>query len=167
MSEFSLKKMHADSVPTALKKAEHYRLLNEPRQAESICRDILEVDPNHRAAIITLVLALTDQFGSDTARLTREATRLLERIPDEYDLAYYSGLVCERRATAHLESLSPVSRGSAYDWYTRAMEFYEQAEARRQPGNDDALLRWNTCARIMMQHGLEQRHEPAGDLPLE
>src|SRR5687768_15181480 len=58
MSDMTLKKMHADAVPAALKKAEHYRLLNEPMQAESICRDILEVDPGHKQAIITLVLAL-------------------------------------------------------------------------------------------------------------
>ena len=67
----------------------------------------------------------------------------------------------------HLESRSPVGSGSAYDWYSRAMEFYEQAEARRQAGNDDALLRWNTCARIIMQHRLEPAQEPVSDLPLE
>jgi len=167
MTEFSLKKLHADAVPGALKRAEHYRLLNEPRQAESICRDILAIEPDHRQAIITLVLALTDQFGTDTVRLTREANTLLERVTDEYDRAYYSGLVCERRATAHLEALSPGSRGWAYDWYAKAMGFYEQAEARRAAGNDDALLRWNTCARIIMQNRLEPAHETAGELPLE
>lgn len=167
MAEFHLKKMHADSVAAALKKAEHYRLLNEPRQAESICRDILEVEPANRQATITLVLALTDQFASDTVRLTREAQQLLDGIKDEYDHAYYSGLVCERRATAHLESLSPGSSSRAYDWYTKAMAFYEQAEKRRQAGNDDPLLRWNACARIMMQNRLEPAHETVGELPLE
>ncbi|MEE2900476.1 MAG: hypothetical protein VX815_18600, partial [Gemmatimonadota bacterium] len=60
MSE--LKPLSADAVPVALAKAEHYRLLNEPEEAESICIDILEVDPEHQKALINLLLARTDQF---------------------------------------------------------------------------------------------------------
>jgi hypothetical protein len=29
------------------------------------------------------------------------------------------------------------------------MSWYERAEAIRPPGNDDAILRWNTCARLI------------------
>jgi len=29
----------------------------------------------------------------------------------------------------------------------------------RPPGNDDALLRWNACARIIMGNGLAPRSE--------
>lgn len=163
MSEFELKRIHKDSVPAALKKAEHYRLLNEPRQAESICRDILEVEPDHKQALITLVLALTDQFGTETVRRSDQARELVNRITDEYERVYYSGLVCERRATAHLESSSPGSDGWAYDWYRAAMEFYEKAEAKRPAGNDDAALRWNTCARIIMSNDLR----PAPHIPDE
>ena len=32
------------------------------------------------------------------------------------------------------------------------MELFEQAEALRPPGNDDALLRWNACARMLNRH---------------
>jgi hypothetical protein len=161
---FELKKLHADAVPSALKKAEHYRLLNEARQAESICRDVLEVEPGHKQALITLALALSDQFGGETARLAGEAMRLLEKVPDDYERWYYSGLVLERRATSYLDSRAPGTSGWAYDWYRQAMDLYERAEERRPPGNDDAILRWNTCARIIMQRGLqpseETRHEP-------
>jgi hypothetical protein len=31
------------------------------------------------------------------------------------------------------------------------MAGYEKAEALREPGNDDAVLRWNTCARLIMR----------------
>ena len=39
-----------DAVPAALEKAEHYRLLNEPEEAESICVDVLEVEPDDQQA---------------------------------------------------------------------------------------------------------------------
>jgi hypothetical protein len=41
------------------------------------------------------------------------------------------------------------------------MRHYEEAEAIRPPGNDDALLRWNTCARMMNSKGVHPRiYEP-------
>ena len=55
MSE--LKSLHKDAIPAALEKAERYRLLNEPGEAESICLDILHVDPENQQAIVTLLLA--------------------------------------------------------------------------------------------------------------
>ena len=164
---FELKKLHKEAVPSALKKAEHYRLLNEPRQAESICRDILEIEPDNGQARIVLALSLTDQFGSETARLAGEAMRLLEQVPDKYERSYYSGLVCERRATSYLDSLSPGTTGWAYDWFRQAMDWYEKAEEMRPAGNDDALLRWNTCARIIMQRRLEPVEEQAREPVLE
>ena len=57
-----LKQLHKDAIPAALEKAERYRLLNEPGEAESICLDILAVDPDNQRAIITLLLAFTDRF---------------------------------------------------------------------------------------------------------
>lgn len=167
MSEFELKKLHQDSVPAALQRAQHYRLLNEPRQAESICRDILAVEPDNAQALITLVLALTDQFASDTVRRANEASELLKNLPDAYERSYYQGLVYERRATAHLESSTPGVSGWAHEWYQHAMDCYQAAESKRPAGNDDALLRWNTCARIIMQQKLEARREQREDVPLE
>jgi hypothetical protein len=165
--KFELKRLNRDALPAALKKAEHYRLLNEPLQAESICRDILEVDATHHQALITLALALTDQFESETARKAGEARKLLERVPDEYERNYYTGLICERRATAYLQSGMPGTVGWAYDWYRQAMDWYEKAERVRPSGNDDALLRWNACARIIMQKNLEPVQEQVVETALE
>ena len=39
----------------------------------------------------------------------------------------------------------------AYEWLREAMDWYEKAEAIRPAGNDDALLRWNACARLIMR----------------
>ena len=165
--EFELKKLHRDALPGALKKAEHYRLLNEPLQAESICRDILEVEPDNKQALITLVLALTDQFSHDVIARAEEAKHFLARLPDEYDRNYYTGLVCERRATAYLERGSHGSRQLAYDWFRQAMSWFEKAERTRPAGNDDSLLRWNTCARLIMKQRLEPADEPGYEPALE
>ena len=51
---FNLKPLSRDAVPAALIKAERYRLLNEPGEAESICLDILQVDPANRDATVML-----------------------------------------------------------------------------------------------------------------
>jgi hypothetical protein len=48
-----LKQLHKDAIPAALEKAERYRLLNEPGEAESICLDILAVDPDNQRAVIS------------------------------------------------------------------------------------------------------------------
>jgi hypothetical protein len=152
---FELKRLGRDAIDAALKKAEHYRLLNEPMLAESICRDILAVVPDHTQALITLILSLTDQFRTDAAHRSDECERLLQQIPHEYQRHYYAGLVSERRGIAQLESNLPGSSGRAYGWLRRAMERFEEAEAIAPEGNDEALLRWNTCARLIMMNRLE------------
>ena len=165
--KFELKRLHRDAVPAALKKAEHYRLLNEPLQAESICRDILEVEPDYRPATITLLLALTDQFSSDTAARADEARRLVATLDDEYQRCYYTGLVCERRAASFLARGGHGSAPIAYDWLRQAMDWYEKAGRTSPPENDDAILRWNTCARLIMQQRLAPAEEPAYHPALE
>ena len=64
---FELKPLSREAVPAALEKAMRYRLLNEPGEAESICHDVLHVDPGNQQAIVTLLLALTDRFGKSYA----------------------------------------------------------------------------------------------------
>src|SRR5437867_2168178 len=164
---FELKTLSPEAVPRALAKAERYRLLNEPGEAESICRDALQADPDNQDAIVMLLLALTDQFGDEPAAVA-EAWTCAERITSEYERAYYSGIICERRANAQLRRAIPNCGPRAYEWLRQAMTWYEQAETIRPAGNDDALLRWNTCARILtrnphLQRGPEDHSEP----PLE
>jgi hypothetical protein len=148
---FELKTLSLEAVPRALAKAERYRLLNEPGEAESICRDALEADPDNQEALVTLLLALTEQFGDDATVTVNEAWLCAERIRGDYDRAYYTGIVWERRAKARLRRGVPDCGPRAYEWLREAMTFYEQAEAIRPPGNDDARLRWNTCARLIMR----------------
>jgi hypothetical protein len=148
--KFELKPLHKNTVPAALDKAERYRLLNEPGQAESICLDVLLIDPAHQRALVTLLLALTDQFDKGPAAYVNRAREVVALLNDEYERAYYSGIICERRATAQLKMGAPGSGAVAYNWFREAMEYYEKAEALRPPENDDPVLRWNTCARRIM-----------------
>ena len=155
---FELKKISAEGIPDALEKAERYRLLNEPRLAESICLDILEVEPSNNKAVVTMLLAITDEFNSSPADVT-EATRLLSRLPSEYDRFYYGGIICERKGKSLLGKNIPEGIYIIYEWLLDAMELYEKAEIVRPSGNDDALLRWNTCARLIARYRLKPRDE--------
>ena len=162
---FDLKPLSLEAVPRALAKAERYRLLNEPGEAESICRDALDVDSDNQEALVMLLLALTEQFDDEAAPAVTEARRCAERIRDEYQRAYYTGIIWERRAKAQLRRAALNCGPRAYQWLREAMTWYERAEAIRPPGNDDAVLRWNTCARLIMRdHRLvpaaEERGEP-------
>jgi hypothetical protein len=149
---FQLKPLSREGIDAALRKAERYRLLNEPWQAESICLDILEVDAENQPALIVLLLALTDQFASERNVDVAQARSILPRLQGAYERAYYAGIICERRASALLERGTSGAGPIAYDWFRQAMTWFEQAEQLRPPGNDDALLRWNTCARAIMKH---------------
>ncbi len=149
---FELKTLSKEGVAAALEKAEHYRLLNEPWEAGSICRDILEADPENQEARIVLLLSLTDQLRTGDAKALQTARQVVEGLSGEYERAYYSGIICERKAKAILARGGPGSGSVTYDWLRQAMEWYEKAEDLRPPGYDDAVLRWNTCARIIMEN---------------
>ena len=149
---FTLKPLHKEGIPSAIEKAKHYRLLNEPLQAESICLDILELEPDHVEALVTMLLAVTDQFDHDLKIRFKKAREILIRFPDEYRKVYYGGIICERRANVHRKRHVPGSNHIAYEWYIQAMKCYEEAAELSPPDNDDAILRWNTCARIIMRH---------------
>jgi len=148
--QFELKSISPAGIAEALEKAERYRLLNEPALAESICLDVLHIDPHNQQALVMLLLALTDQFGHGvTPRKPRE---LLPKLKSDYDREYYAGIIWERSAHSHLRKGSPNAAFTAYDGFRHAMDCYEKAAAHRPLGNDDALLRWNTCARILMRN---------------
>ena len=164
---FELKPLSAEAIPAALEKAERYRLLNEPAEAESICLDVMKADPDNQKALITLLLAVSDRFGKGYGVGDTQAKEFLARLKGAYERAYYSGLLAERRAKAKLAQGTPGSKFYAYDGFRDAMSWFEKAEAIRPPGNDDALLRWNTCARIIMQNKLVPREEERVELPLE
>ncbi len=148
----TLKPLSRDAIPAALAKAERYRLIDEPEQAESICEDILRAEPGNRDALVTLILALTDQFKQPDGGLAGRAQALVNRLDSPYERAYYAGIIAERRARAQFHRGGPGAARPAADWLQEAMRAFEQAEALRPAGNDDALLRWNACARFAMRH---------------
>ena len=162
---FKLKPLSAEAIPAALEKATCYRYLNEPAEAESICLDILEVDPDNPQALITLILALTDQFDHELSQPFARAREAAQRLTDDYCRSYYIGIICERRAKVHYKRGGPGSGNIAYDWFQQAMQAYEVAIDKRLAGNDDAVLRWNACARMIMnnadlQPGAQADREP-------
>jgi len=145
----TLKRISPSGVSAALQKAERYRLLNDSSAAESICRDILEIEPENQHALIVLLLSITDQFGDDLGDAVRRARDVLPRLRDEYKRLYYAGIICERRAKAQRRQSVPGAGAMAYESLQEAMAWYEKAEAIRPDGNDEAILRWNTCARLL------------------
>lgn len=149
---YDLRPLSPDAVAAALDKVERYRLLNEPWEAESICLDVLAVEPDNQQALISLLLALTDQFATALGENVARATALLSRLRGEYERAYYAGIIAERRAKALLHQGTPGSGAIVYEWLHQAMRHYEEAETLRPAGNQSALLRWNTCARLIMRY---------------
>jgi tetratricopeptide (TPR) repeat protein len=164
---FELKQLSREAIPTALDKALRYRLLEEPNEAESICQDILSIEPDNQQALVVLLLALTDRFSKGHAAGVRQARDLLSRLHDEYERAYYAGIICERQAKAWLQQGHPGASHDAYEFLSEAMSWFEKAEALRPPKNDDALLRWNTCARMIMANGLTPRIDERVEVPGE
>ena len=147
---YDLKSISVESIPEAIKKVERYRLLNEPTLAESICLDILAIVPDHQQALISLLLARTDQFQLQLP--ARAAQEILARIKGDYEQAYYAGIIWEREGHARIRKGGSGGGASAYHALREAMTHYERAIDFAPPGNDDAILRWNTCARVIMQN---------------
>ena len=156
--ELKLKTISKAGIPEAVSKAEVYRSLNEPEEAESICRDILAVDPVHQLALRLLGLAITDQFSGDAADRHGEAEQLFQKLAERYERLYYTGLLHERRAKAQMRvgrsphTLAPL--------FAEAMRCFAEAETIHPPDNDDAVLRWNRCARLLQSHpGFQEEKE--------
>ena len=158
---FELKSISEQSIPEALTKVERYRLLNEPSLAESICLDILAIVPDHQQALISLLLARTDQFHLHVD--AKAAQEVLAQIEGAYERAYYEGIVWERLGNARIRRGGAGAGASAFHALREAMGHYEKAISFAVPGNDDAILRWNTCARVIMENP-EVRPLPDEDL---
>ncbi len=156
----TLKRITLEGVGRAIRKAERYRLLGEPLESESICMDVLEVDPGNHEARVLLILALTDQFRSDPTRVG-EASKLAREMEEDYERFYYSGIVAERVGKVQLTKDSPSSDDYANRALREAMEWYERAEALRPPGDDDAIARWNTCVRAIARRGFSMPRDTA------
>ena len=166
MSEL-LKSLSKEAIPRSLERVERYRLLNQPGVAESICIDILDVEPDNQQALTGLILALTDQFERHSGPGINRILEIVPRLIEEYDRVYYTGLAYERQAKARLLREYPGAHFDAYDLFQDAMEWYEKADALHEAGNEDARLHWNSCVRIIEGDQLKPRPnddiEPAFD----
>jgi hypothetical protein len=156
-SSFAFRILSKDSIPDALGKAERYRLLGEPDEAESVCQDILQVDPDNQDARVTLILAISDQFDKERRPRVELAMKVVEDLTDEYQRRYYEAVVLEREARAHLELETPPVL--VFLRYCEAMDRFAAAATIRPSGDDSAVIRWNACVRAIrrrqLQPGLE------------
>jgi len=142
-----LKSISKPGIPEALAKVDLYRYLNEPEEAESICRDILAIDPDHQLAKRMLGLSITDQFTGAAADRYAEVQSIFSALRDPYERHYYTGLLHERRAKAQLHS--GYSPHILLPLIEQAMTCFAEAEKIRPAGNDDSILRWNRCVRLL------------------
>lgn len=162
---FDLKPISEKAIPNALEKTTRYRLLNEPWQAESICRDILNADPDNQEALYLLVLSLTDQFSTKLRPSLSAALEMAAQLEDSYRQDYSRGLIYERQATAALKRATPRSDYIAYEYLRQAMNWYEKAEKAHPDRNEESILRWNACARMIMVYKLKPAPEEKGVQP--
>ncbi|MCC5905937.1 MAG: hypothetical protein JJU13_07025 [Balneolaceae bacterium] len=161
-----LKPISKKSIPAALEKAKHYRLLNQPWQAESICHDILSTTPDNQSVIYVLVLAITDQFEGPSRKSLSDALETAEMLTDSYQKEYCTGLIYERQAAAAVKRRSPRAGYIAFEYLARALKHYEKAEKIRPDINEESVLRWNACIRFMNKHKLKPAKDEGGSQPL-
>ena len=156
--EFKLRTISKNAIPEAISKVHLYRNLNEPEESESICHDILAADPENQTALRLLGLSITDQFTGHASDRYVEVEGIFEKLTDPFERLYCAGLLHERRAKAQLRTGRPPQ--SLVPWFEKAMKCFEEAEKLAPAGNDDAILRWNRCARILQ--GLAVEEEEGG-----
>ena len=156
--QLNLKAISRAGIAEAISKVEVYRYLNEPGEAESICRDILAVEPDNQAALRLLGLAITDQFNGGMSDRYAEAENVFRSLANEYERIYHCGILHERKAKGQLKAgrfphtVLPI--------FEEAMRYFEDAERIRPSNNDDAILRWNRCVRLLQSRmGSEWRKE--------
>jgi len=158
--EYQLKPISKAGIAEAIAKVELYRYLNEPEEAESICRDILAIDPQHQLALRFLGLSLTDQFGSGPIDRYREVAETFQKLTDRYEQSYYTGILYERRAKSQLRNGQPPH--VVLPLLERALQCFADAEKNRPSGNDDAILRWNRCVRLLQSPSYAWEEEFTG-----
>lgn len=158
--EYKLKSISKAGITEATAKVELYRYLNEPEEAESICRDILAIDPQHQLALRLLGLTITDQFVGGSPDRYREVEETFQKLSERYERLYYTGILYERRAKAQLRNSQPPH--TVLPLLERALECFGEAEKISPAGNDDAILRWNRCVRLLQVPGYAWEEEFGG-----
>ena len=149
MATYQRKRLGARDLEAALSKAEQYRALNEPEEAESICRDVLEESPEDQHALRTLGLALTDRFALEWRGVFDEAMAVFRKLTNPYERVYYSGVAWERVAKAQLAQGQAHNAAHALE---HAMNHFAEAERIGPKDTPDPVLRWNRCVRMIDRH---------------
>src|SRR5262249_59215005 len=124
----------------------YYRSTNAPKDSKSICRDILAVDPNQRLALRMLALPITDHFLGGVSDRYREAEEIFQRLSENYDRLYYTGILYERRAKAQL--CARQSPPTLLPLFERALQNFCEAEKIPPAGNDASIPSWNRFVRL-------------------
>jgi len=161
--EHKLKTISASGIAEALSKAQLYRYLREPEESESICQDILATDPENQAALRLLGLSITDQFTGDVQDRYAEVEAIFRRLTSTYAQHYYLGILSERRGKAQMRAGRPAYVVVAL--IEEAMRHFAEAEKIRPEANEEAILRWNRCVRLLekLPRGTWQEPEAAFD----
>ena len=160
---FEPKPISKEGIPAAYRRRSATASSTTPARPRASAWTCCRWSPDNQQALVTLLLAITDQFGTAPTEGVRRAREVLPRLQDEYKRTYYAGIICERCAKAQLRSGMPRSGQMAYQWFRDAMSWYEKAESQRPAGNDEAILRWNTCGRILARY---PQLQPGSDEPV-
>lgn len=145
----ALKRLAEKNLGAAVALAKHYRDLNQPEEAESICRDVLDVAPDDQDALQTLGLALTDQLPTRWMALFEEACSIFTRLKGDYERVYYTGIAWERYAKAQLAAGRDHNAIHAYE---TALGHFEKAEELAPKGEPAPVLHYNHCVRALTEH---------------
>ena len=159
---WELKRLADKNLGAAIVLAAHYRNLNEPEQAESICRDVLAVAPENVDALRTLGLALTDRFPTCWMTLFDEACATFRKLPSDYERTYYLGIAWERYALA--QAAGGRSR-NAINAFEDAMELFEKAQELAAKDDPLPILHYNRCVRAVTNSAELTREVEASDEP--
>ena len=113
----ALKTISKSGFTEAFQKVELYRYLNEPEEAESICRDILAVEPENQLALRLLGLTLTDQFLGVSSDRYAEVETAFRSLKDAYEPCVVSA---KRKRSARLATMTPSCAGTVASGCCRA-----------------------------------------------
>jgi hypothetical protein len=143
-----LKALPRGQMARALAMAQRCRDVSEPQEAESICLDVLEMEPENQEALVLLLLARTDLLEEGLPGAVERAREPLSKVTAEYDREYYAGIICERQARHLLRARGRHSSFVAWEWFQYAMDHFEAA-ARLSPERLEPALRFNACVRLI------------------
>lgn len=146
---YELKPLTSKNLSAAVELAKHYRDLNAPEEAESICRDVISVSPDNEDAWRTLGLALTDQFPTKWMTLFDEARGAFNRLKSDYEKVYYAGITWERYAKAQLEAGRSHNAIHAFE---EALKSFEEAERIGPKDLPNPVVHYNRCVRALTTH---------------